>query len=80
MIEVSLTGEQRSSILEHFFKLLQDHYETALKVAHLEAVQRVLEHLSEKPPSQAYTALEQEARLLLKGFLSIDGEEEHHRN
>ena len=54
--------------------------ETALKVAHLEAVQRVLEHLSEKPPSQAYTVLEQEARLLIKGLLSIDGNEEHYKN
>ncbi len=49
--------------------------ESALQVAHLEAVEKVLETLSGKIPAQAYRTLEKEAHLLLKGFLSIDDEE-----
>jgi len=43
---------------------------TALKVAHLEAVQNVLDTLKEKTSSEAYKVFEKETRLLIKGLLS----------
>ncbi|GAC1655428.1 MAG: S41 family peptidase [Ktedonobacteraceae bacterium] len=49
---------------------------TALKVAHLEAVQNVLETLREKASPQAYSTFEKEARLALRELLSVEREQE----
>ena len=46
--------------------------EDALKVAHVEAVEKVLEITGEKIQSPAYQALRQEAHLLIKGLLTIE--------
>ena len=46
--------------------------EDALKVAHVEAVEKVLEITGENIQSPAYQALRQEAHLLIKGLLTIE--------